>query len=365
MVAEHLGPMTRNGHLILIVALATLLASQPTFSKVQVQNFASLQKPVSVTWTGSAFIASSRDSVTRLLKIGTDGDVQSFAPAFSGQGEVYVAVSNGKSGFPEGQLFLCSGDSIYQLDSAGNSSTLFSTPAKGRTINYLAFDTDGAWGFLLYALDASGQLWAIGSTGQASLVLNLGANQVAEGIAFAPPTFGGLAGDMVISMEGSHKVVAIPKNSPSTVFTLATFPGEAPERVLLIPSSSDLFVAKYDQGAVVRIAASNFASYVGSLLVITEGEAGQRGSLSVLEAVGTNITVATLFQDPTSPHFEGAAFVPSQLTTGGSSTSTTTVIPSSPQSTALLYTRLATLAVAAGAVVTLGIILARRRTKHE
>ncbi len=363
MVAEYPGRMTGNGRLFLAVALITLLAAPTAFSKIQVENFASLQKPVSVTWTGSAFIASSRDSVTRLLKIGTDGIVQSFATAFSGQGEVYVAVSNGKAGFPEGQLFLCTGDSIYQLDPAGNSPRLFSTPAKGKTINYLAFDTDGAWGFLLYALNASGQLWAIGSTGQASLVVNLGVNLVAEGIAVAPPTFGGLAGDMVISMEGSHKVVAIPKNSPSTLFTLATFPGEAPERVLFIPSSSDLFVAKYDQGAVVRIAASNFASYAGSLLVITEGEAGQTGSLSVLKAVGMNVTVSTLFQDPTSPHFEGAAFVPSRLTMGGSSTRTTGVA-SLPQSTPPLYTELAAVVVAAGAAVTLGIFVARRRRSH-
>src|SRR5438132_10257697 len=135
----------------LITMLAVLLSSQVVFSKVEVQSFASLPKPVSVTWTGNAFIGSSRDGVTKLVKVGTDGSVQPFATSFRGEGEVYVAVSPGQAGFPAGELFLCSGDSIYEVDSSGASAKVFSTPAKGTTINFYAFDNDGSWGFLLCA----------------------------------------------------------------------------------------------------------------------------------------------------------------------------------------------------------------------
>ncbi len=345
--------MARNGILILVAALVTLLSSQTAFSKIQVQNFASLQKPVSVTWTGSAFIASSRDNVTRLVKVGTDGSVQPFATSFSGQGEVYVAVSSGQAGFPAGEFYLCSGDSIYEVDPAGTPPRLFSTPSKGTTINFLAFDTDGAWGFLLYALGTAGQIWSIDSSGKASLVANLGDKLTPEGIAIAPSTFGNFAGDMVVSIEGNHKVVAIPKTNPSNVITLATFPGEAPERVMTIPDGGDLFVAKYDQGVIVRMNASAFSSHAGSLLVITEGEAGQTGSIDVLKPAGSNVTVTTLFQDPASPHFEGAAFVPSQLVTAVNSTSPGV-------NTSALYAGLATAAVAVVVAVVFAVIRGRR-----
>src|SRR5207247_9513527 len=115
-----------------------------------------------------------------------------------GEGEVYVAVSPGQAGFPAGELFLCSGDSIYELDSSGASAKLVSTPAKGTTINFLAFDNDGSWGFLLYALGAVGQLWAIYSSGRASLVTKLGDGLTPEGVAVAAPAFGRFAGDIFV-----------------------------------------------------------------------------------------------------------------------------------------------------------------------
>src|SRR5438445_12792802 len=161
--------MLRRKSTFLIVMLAVLLSSEVVFSKVEVQSFASVPKPVSVTWTGNAFIASSRAGVTKLVKVGTNGSVQPFATSFTGEGEVYVAVSPGQAGFPAGELFLCSGDSIYELDSSGASAKLFSTPAKGTTINFLAFDNDGSWGFLIYVLGTGGQPWAIDSSGRASV----------------------------------------------------------------------------------------------------------------------------------------------------------------------------------------------------
>jgi len=349
-------PRTKSSFLITILAVA-LFSSQAVFSKAGVQSFASLPKPVSVTWTGSAFIASSRDGITKLVNVGIDGSVQPFATSFTGEGEVYVAVSPGQAGFPAGELFLCSGDSVYEVDPSGASSRLVSTPAKGTTINFLAFDGDGSWGFLLYALGTGGQLWAIDPSGRANLVTNLGAGLTPEGIAVAPPAFGKFAGDMLVSMEGSHSVVAIPRSDPSNFTTLANFPGEAPERVMLIPANSDLFLAKYDQGVIVRMNSSAFSSYAGSLLVITEGEAGQTGSINILKAAGSNVTVVKVFQDPASPHFEGAAFVPTQLATAVITTSTgvTTGV-----TTSTLYAGLATAAAAVVVAVVLVVIRGRR-----
>src|SRR3989454_5207526 len=347
--------MPRSKELLMFTMLTVvLLSSQAVSSKVGVQSFASLPKPVSVTWTGSVLIGSSRDGVTKLVEVGTDGSVQPFATSFTGGGEVYVAVSPGQAGFPAGELFLCSGDSVYELDSSGASAKVFATPAKGTTINFLAFDDDGSWGFLLYALGTGGQLWAIDPSGLASLVTNLGAGLTPEGIAVAPPAFGKFAGDMLVSTEGSHSVVAIPRSDPSNFTTPANFPGEAPERVMLIPANSDLFLAKYDQGVIVRMNSSAFSGYAGSILVITEGEAGQTGSINVLRAGGSNVTVAKVFQDPASPHFEGAAFVPARLATAVITTNTG-VTTSTP------YTGLAAVAVAVVVLVAVVLVVMRGR----
>jgi hypothetical protein len=214
------------------------------------------------------------------------------------------------------------------MEPSGATAGVFSTPLRGSTVEFIAFDTDGAWGYLLYALTANGGLWSINSTGGTRLVTNLGDNLMPEGIAVAPPSFGAYGGDMLVSMEKAHNVVAVSPIDPSGVITLARFPGEAPERVLIIPSNSDLLVAQYDLGIIAKIPAGNFSNYVGLPLIITEGEAGQAGTFTILKPLGNNITTIKLLSDPTSPHFEGAAFVPAGLTGAGIGTN-----PSSTSST--------------------------------
>jgi len=300
----------RHSLVFIILAILALSRVNPSASKATAQIVAYVQKPVGLTWTGSALIASYRDSVTKLVSIGTDGVVQPFATSFSGKGEVYLAVSHGRAGFPSGDLFLSSGDSIYEVDALGNAPKLFSVPSPGLTLEFVAFDDEGAWGYKLYAITADGGLWSVNSTGRATLVTSLGANQVPEGIVVAPPTFGAYAGYMLVSRENSHDLVAISPVTPGAITTIARIPGEAPERIMTVPSYSDLYIAKYDQGVIVRIGAGNFSSYLGSVLVITEGEAGQTGSISILRPAGNTVNVTRIFEETASPHFEGAAFVP-------------------------------------------------------
>ncbi len=342
--------------LLVILAISGMSGANPVFSKDQVQTFASLQKPVNVSWTGNGFIGSYRDGVTRLNSIDVNGNVQPFAPSFSGKEEVYIAVSQGGAGFPPSYLFLCSGDSIYKMDPSGTTVDLFSTPAPGSTVEFVTFDTDGAWGHLLYAVTGSGGLWAINSTGGTKLVTNLGDNLMPEGIAVATPSFGAYAGDMLVSIERAHDVVAVTPTYPPRVIPLAQFPGEAPERVLLIPSKSDLFVAKYDLGTLVKIGAENFSSFVGFPLIITEGEAGQVGSLTVLKPAAENVTTIRLFSDPTSPHFEGAAFVPTYATD-----TTATASASAGQPAGLIT--IAAVSIVAVAFLVSGLLLKRRSGK--
>ena len=282
----------------------------PVFAEVNMEEFSSFNKPVGLAWTNGAFIVSSRNGDTHLLKVSRDGQtIEPFAPSFSGEGEVYFAISKGKSGFPEGYIYVSSGNSIYKIDPTGNEVTLFSTPFEQMGLGYIAFDTVGSWGNLLYAVNFNGLLWSIDSEGNANLVLDLGNDLLPESIDFAPLDFGGYGGDMLIALEMDRKVIAISDEDPGQVTVLIEFVDESPERVLVIPADSDLYIAKYDENLVVKLAAGYFSGYEGGIVVITEGEYGERGSITILEADGNVIVVTKVAESTDNPHFEGAVFV--------------------------------------------------------
>jgi hypothetical protein len=116
---------------------------------------------------------------------------------------------------------------------------------------------------------------------------------------------------MFVALERvAPKIVAISPNDTSKIVTIANFPKEEPERVLSIPSSSDLFVAKWVEGTLLHVPAANLSRHAGSLLVITEADIFPTGTITVLTAVGGNVTQTRLYAE-THPHFEAASFVPS------------------------------------------------------
>lgn len=351
---------------LLIVILLPVAAEAN--ADLSLRTVASLYRPVNVTVTTGGILLSYRhnDSSTLLAKLGSDGTVQPFAPSFSGKQEVYVAVANGSAGFRAGDLFLCSGDSIYRLASDGSHPIQFATPSLGSTVEYVSFQYGGEWGHLLYALTGDGGVWAVNSSGSARSVAQLGSNLVPEGIAVGPSGFGSFTGDLLVTVENSHNVVAIPRNNTRGPMAIATYPNQAPERVLVVPSNSDLLVAKYDLGVIVRIPAANFSSYVGLPLIITEGEKGQVGSISVLRAAGTNVSVIGLYADVGSPHFEGAVFVESSSGTTSTNSATTISMSGggaaigSPSGNGLYY---AVLGIAAAAIASgiLVVVYLRRK----
>ena len=300
-----------HGRIISVLVISLMFMMQPNLGLVSGQ----VELPVAshlvgLQWTGTNFIASYRDGATLLLNVSADGKtIKPFAPSFAGQAEVYIALSPGRAGFPPGYLYLCSNDSIYSVNPSGGNLMLRAS-LTGRLIEYIAFDYTGQWGYDLFALTGDGDVWAIDSRGAFTQVSSLGANLMPEGVTVAPSGFGAYGGDLIVSMEKNHEVVAISKTIQQNRI-LAVFPGEAPERVLSIPGGKwDLYVSKYDHGTLERLGSGNFSAYPGSILVVTEGENGQTGSINVLTAAGTNITATRIFSEPGSPHFEGATFAP-------------------------------------------------------
>jgi hypothetical protein len=177
-------------------------------------------------------------------------------------------------------------------------------------LGYIAFDTVGTWDNLLYAVNFNGPIWKINSNGNVTLVADLGNDLLPESITFAPKSFGNYSGDMIISLEMGRKVIALSQGDQLSATVLVEFRGESPERVLVVPSDSDMYMAKYDENNIVKVAASHFSGYNDSLVVVTEGEAGENGSVTLLKANGSTIEVAKMVEALPSPHFEGVAFVP-------------------------------------------------------
>lgn len=295
---------------ILFLFFTSTILLTTVYGEISMDEFTSFNKPVGLAWINGEFIVSSQNGDTHLLKVSRDGQtIEPFAPSFSGEGEVYIALSHGKAGFPEGYIYVSSGNSIYEIDSSGNEVRLFSTPFEAMGLGYIAFDTIGTWNNLLYAVNFNGLLWAIDSNGDATLVLDLGNDLLPESIDVAPIDFGDFGGDLLIALEMDRKIIAISDENLSQITVLLEFDGESPERVLVIPAESDLFIAKYEENSVVKLSANLFSNYVGGLVVITEGEYGEEGSITFLEADENVIVVTPVVGGIENPHFEGAVFV--------------------------------------------------------
>lgn len=301
---------------IISLFLPTNLLLNSVYAEENMKEFTFFSRPIGLTWINGEFIVSSnKDGNTHLLTVSKDGlTIKPFAPSLSGKGEMYFALSHGKVGFPEGYIYVSSGNSIYEIDPTGNEVRLFSTPFEEMGLGYIAFDTIGTWGNLLYAVNYNGLLWSIDSDGTATLVLDLGNDLLPESIDFATEDFGDFGGDMLIALEMDGKVIAISDENPDQIVVLLEFDDESPERVLTIPPESDLFVAQYDKNSVVKLSADVFSNYVGGLVVITEGEYGEQGSITVLEADGNVIEIITIVEGIDNIHFEGAVFVSSTST---------------------------------------------------
>jgi hypothetical protein len=274
---------------------------------------------IGLTWDGKEFIASYGEVKALLLNVSLDGQkVTPFAPSFSATKEVYIAVSQGNAGFPKGYLYVSANLSIFEFTPTGSSWRVFSSPPGASRISYVAFDTVGTWGYALFALDDNGLLWSIAADGTAKVLENFsnfgqGEALKPEGIAVAPESFGAFGGQLIITLQAATRVLAIPPNGTSKVVTIARLPGEEPERVLVIPPQSDLYVASWVSGTTYRMPASDLSRYVGSLILITEGEVESFSSFTILQATGDNVTKTRIGTILGAPHLEAASFVPTPL----------------------------------------------------
>ncbi len=346
---------------LLLLASPILISTSIAYAALDLKSFTPLNKPTDIVWTGDGLIAS-REGGTSLVMISADGKaLKPFASSFTATGEVHLAVSHGKAGFPSGHVYAVSGKTVYQIDSSGGEVKTFSTPSDKADISFLTFDNVGRWGYLLYAVSSDGLVWSINSDGKPNLVVSIGEG-LPRGITVAPTEFGKFGGDLIVTLAKGRKVLAISHEDPKRATVIMEFKEETPEAVLPIPSNSDLYLVKQSENAIVTTPSYQISPYAGGIVVITKGGAGEQGSITVLKTQGDVISITKLAENLVNPSFGGAAFAPTdiaQRTTVTAVTTLTTVV----QGTA--FTDYAVIGVMAIALLVLAAVFMRTQSRRK
>lgn len=205
----------------------------------------------------------------------TGGSLQKFGSAIAGfSGEVYVSSSLGIGGYGPRDVFAGSeaGGTLYRIAHDGSSQSIFASGLMGG-VRSIAFDPYGAYGNQMVVATKLGNIYTVNSAGNATLLANVGED--AEGLSFAPQTFGSFAaGTLFVASEGSGTLRAI---TPGGVVTNAVKGLPGAEMVSFVPlnlgssgSSVEGFYAAAYPNNIQKADASQFTSFLGDAVITSE-----------------------------------------------------------------------------------------------
>jgi hypothetical protein len=296
---------------ISLSALAMLLAAVPTGAGAATISFTTFvtssdisavegqNSTIAFNYAGNKFVGSVYFGPNNNQLYSTNlsgGDVQKFGSPIPGaSGEVVLAASLGKGGFPVGDVYTGSeaGGSIYHIPNAGGSPTLFASGLVGG-VRGILFDPDSSFGGNMLVTTNAGNIYEINSSGTVSLLANVGED--AEGMDIATSAWGPYEGDVLVSSEGSGSLRLI---SPSGAITLVGTVPEA-ETVSFVPLNlggagnplEGFYVSNYPVNVQFADAAQ-FSSLLGDAVVTSEDPVNAR-LWQIHYNGGTSFTVTQL-----------------------------------------------------------------------
>ncbi len=235
---------------------------------------------IAFTYAGNKFVGSVYVGGNNAQLYSTNlsgGDVQLFgSPVPGGTAEIPLAGSLGQGGFPIGDIYAGTGNTIYHYANTGGSPNAFATELNG-TVRGILFDPTGSFGGKMLVAMNSGTIYTINAAGAATVLANVGED--AEGMDIATSAWGPHAGDILVSSEGSGNLRAI---SPSGVVTpIGTVP--AAETVSFVPlnlgaSGSPLegfYVANYPVD-IQYATANEFSNMLGDAIITSEQDSNSQ-----------------------------------------------------------------------------------------
>ena len=233
------------------------------------------------------------------------GGVQTFGTPIAGfSGEIYVTASLGLGGFgPNRDVYAGSeaGGAVWRISNDGTSQAQFVGAGISGGVRSIAFDPYGLYGNQMIVATNTGNVYTVSNSGVASLLTNVGED--AEGLSFAPETFGSFAkGTLFVASEGSGSLRAI---DPGGTKTSIIGPGSGvagiggAEMVSFVPlnlgSSGNpvegFYAAAYPFD-IQKADASQFAPYLGDAVITSETGHGVfdvhfDGTTYVVSSIGT------------------------------------------------------------------------------
>jgi hypothetical protein len=227
-------------------------------------------------------------------------------PGFSG--EIYVSSSLGLGGYGPRDVYAGSeaAGSVYRIANDGSSQSLFASGLVG-SVRSIAFDPYGNYGNSMIVATSAGNVYKVSSAGAPTLLANVGED--AEGLSFAPQSFGGRpAGTLFIASEGSGVLRSI---LPDGTASVAVRGLPSAEMVSFVPSNLGTsgnpvegFYAAAFPNNIQKSPASDFLPYIGQAIVT--GETGHQ-----VWAIDSALNVTQIATFPAQP--EDGIFVTADI----------------------------------------------------
>ncbi len=233
--------------------------------------------------------AEALDRNQILNAVTLNGSRARFAPGYQMfrrvESKIAIAPESGPpvaAGFTPGDIFVGRGPQteVSRLSASGEviADVWAGFGAGGGLWGGLAFDTEGDFGGRLIAVEANGKIFLVNADGSfvelADLSLRL------EGVAVAPATFGPLAKQIIVGVEGyndddphSGEVYAISATNEQSL--LANI-GYAAEHIEFIPPSggtyyqTQLSFDRERENRILAVSSSQFLNRLGRLIIVNE-----------------------------------------------------------------------------------------------
>jgi len=313
------------GCLAALLLLPTTIAAAPAPARLSFRVAARTGIPLGdVLWTGRAFLYTGEGQRTIYTADATGHGLHLFATVPENSGEMRCILSPGRYGFPPGTIYgHAAGGQVYRIGADGRSVTLAGTiPTPHGSDGALTFDTSGTYGHTLLAAtggsDAGpGAIYAMEATGRIHRIGAYPGPGGAENIAIAPPRFGAVAGQVLITIDKhDHQGRLLAMDAHGMVRSLVrglTY-GLNPIAPILARAPSGtgavapgLYVADWRSHDVLVVPAATLRPFAGSVIVGTE----RRGLIYLVQPQGAAYRLWTLVTNLHGPDYnlEGARYI--------------------------------------------------------
>ena len=259
----------------------------------------------------SPYNTGGEPRIQRLNQVDRNGSRQHFAPGYTMyravESKIAIVPASGPpvaAGFTPGEIFVGRGPNTQVSRLAANGSVLDDVfadfGAGGGMWGALTFDTVGSFGGQLIAAGAEGKIFLVSANGEFTEFIDLQLRL--EGATVAPSTFGPLAQQLIVGVEGygdhdlhGGEIYAI---SPAGAVTLLANIGYAVEHLEFIPPMSGTYFQNeicFDRerdNRLLSVSSSQFLNRLGRLIAVNEltgelSEIAWEGARYTQQSVGT------------------------------------------------------------------------------